>query len=230
MIYRLLTVSLAIGFSPRFFRKRRLKSAATNFYKQKKLCTNICHKATELLTVMVYALFLVANIALAIEDNSKDSPKDHQKTYLKANSAKCSRNNAENICVYMGNVKLNQGTTSLQAEQIAIYRVADGKIKKIAASGRHSRYSGVMEDSKKPVNADADNIIIAPEQDTMTLLGSAQIMTGQDKNDSSQKPINAHADKVIIYSKQGMMNLSGNALVMMGQDKYSGPYIDYQFK
>lgn len=175
---------------------------------------------------LALSLFLVSNIALAIEDIQKDN----QKTYLKANYAKCSRQNEENVCVYIGNVKFNQGTTTLQAEQIAIHRIADGKISKIIASGKHSHYNGIMEDSKKPVNADADNIIIALEQDTMTLLGNAQITTEQDKNDSLQKSINARADKVIIYSKQGMMNLSGNAQVIMGQDKYSGPYIDYQFK
>lgn len=184
--------------------------------------------AKRLLLSAIIALLLpiISSIALAAEDNLKDD----QKTYLKSDSAKCSRKKDENICVYMGSVKLNQGTTSLQAEQIAIYRMSDGKINKIVASGKHSHYSGMMEDDKRPVNADADNIIIAPEQDTMTLLGSAQIIVDQDKSNDSQKPINAFANKVIIYSKQGMMNLSGSAQVMMGQDKYSGPNIDYQFK
>jgi len=240
LIYKLPTVSVAAGFSLRFFKKmlvaagfslrffktRRLKSAATDLYKQKKLFTNTCYEVAELLTMTVCVLFLAPNIALAIEN----SPKDDQKTHLKANSAKFSRLNGENIGVYTGNATLNQGATTLQAQQIAIYETVGSKISKIVASGKHSHYSGMMEDNKKPVNADADNIIIVPEQDTMTLLGSAQIMTGQDNSDSSQKPINANADKVIIYSKQGMMNLSGNAQVMMGQDKYSGPYIDYQFK
>jgi len=178
------------------------------------------------LVITAWVLFLAPNIALAIEDH----PKDDQKTYLKSDSAKCSRQKDENICIYMGRVKLNQGTTSLQAEQIAIHRMPDGKINKIVASGKHSHYSGIMEDNERPINADADNIMIAPEQDTMTLLGNAQIIVDQDKSSNSQKPINALANKVIIYSKQGMMNLSGNVQAMMGQDKYSGPYIDYQFK
>ena len=214
MIYKLLIISVAAGFSLRFFKKRRLKSAATNLYKQKKL-----------FTITACVLFLVPNIALAVDNAQK---KD-QKTHLKANSAKFSRLNGENIGVYTGNAILNQGATTLQAQQITIHQVGS-KISKMVASGKHSHYSGMMEDKKKPVNADADNIIIIPEQETMTLLGSAQIKTGQDQSNGSQKPIDARANKVIIYSKQGMMNLSGNAQVMMGQDKYSGPYIDYQFK
>lgn len=173
--------------------------------------------------VAVLALNIVAVVAA-------DSLPDDQKTYLQAASAKCLRQQDDNICIYLGGVNLTQGTTSMRAEQIAIHRLPEGKISKIVASGKHSHYSGVMADNGRPVDADADNIIIVPEQNTMTLLHHAQLTITQDQSGGRQKPINAKANKVTIYSKQGMMNLTGAAEVLVGEDKYSGPYIDYQFK
>lgn len=102
-------------------------------------------------------------------------------TKLSSNSAICRRQNNENICSYLGNAKLNQGKTNLQAEQIVIYKTANDKINKIVASGKHSHYSATMDKDKKPINADADLITIYPKKNMMVLEGNGQVVAGQDK-------------------------------------------------
>jgi len=102
-------------------------------------------------------------------------------TKLSSDSATCLRQNDENICIYLGNAKLNNGETNLQAQQITIHKINSGKINKIVASGKHSHYSDVMNDNKKAVSADADLITIYTQKNMMVLDGDSTATVGQDK-------------------------------------------------
>lgn len=95
------------------------------------------------------------------------SADEKTQTKLSSNSAVCKRQNNENICTYSGNAKFYQGATSLQAEQISIYRNYSGNISKIVAAGEHSRYTTVVGDGQKSVNADANLITIYPDKKLM---------------------------------------------------------------
>ncbi|CAL7963425.1 OstA-like_N domain-containing protein [Gammaproteobacteria bacterium] len=126
--------------------------------------------------IAVLVLFIaVVDISFALSANEKPATK------LSSNSAICKRQNNENICTYLGNAKFNQGVTNLRAEQITIYRIPSGKINKIVASGEHSHYSTVMDNSQKPVDADANLITLYPDKSLMVLEGDGQVIAGQDK-------------------------------------------------
>ncbi len=128
------------------------------------------------LPVAALVLFsIVADIPLALSADEKSATK------LSANSAICKRQNNENICTYSGNAKFNQGITNLRAEQITVYRVPDGKITKIVASGERSHYSTVIDNNQKPVDADASLITLYPDKSLMVLEGNGQVIAGQDK-------------------------------------------------
>ena len=120
-------------------------------------------------------LIIVVDASLALSAGEKST------TRLSSNSAICKRQNSENICMYFGNAKFNQGVTNLRAGQITIHRIPSGRINKIVASGEHSHYSTVMGNDKKPVDADADLITIYPDKSLMVLEGNGQVVAGQDK-------------------------------------------------
>lgn len=122
------------------------------------------------LTIVVLILFINTSSAESV-----------QYTRLSSVSARCQKINNENICTYSGNAKFNRGATSLQAQQITIHEVVDGKIDKIVASGEHSHYSTVTDNNKKPVNADANLITIYPNKNLMILKEKGEIIVGQDK-------------------------------------------------
>ena len=131
-------------------------------------------KKIALFAIILFGIF--ANVSFATDAN-KD-----EKTILSSESAVCRKQNNENICSYIGNAKLNQGTTtSLQAEQITIHKIASGKINKIVASGKHSHYSTTMNNNQKPINADADTITIYPEKSVLVLEGKGEVVTDKDK-------------------------------------------------
>lgn len=98
---------------------------------------------------------------------------------LTSGSAICQREKAVNICAYLNNAHLSQGTTNLRAEQITVHKKAGGKISKIVAFGKHSNYSTVL-DNNKQVNATADSITIYPRQNKMILQGHGEIVIGKD--------------------------------------------------
>lgn len=131
--------------------------------------------AKSLLVVTLAWLMFVSNVSFSLPADEKPVTK------LSSNSAICKSKNKENICSYLGDAKFNQGVTNLQAEQITIYRIPGGKINKIVASGKHSHYSTVMDNDKKPVNADANLITLYPDKSLMILDGDGQVTAGQDK-------------------------------------------------
>lgn len=119
-------------------------------------------------------LNIIFNTAFAEIKNEKLS------TNLSSNSAVCRRQDDDNICTYIGHAKLTQGITTLQAQQITIYKAASSKINKIVALGEHSHYSTMIENNTKPVNADADLITIYPDKHLLILEGHGQIVAGKD--------------------------------------------------
>lgn len=108
------------------------------------------------------------------------SSDEKEQAKLVSDSAICRRINAENICTYYGNARFNQGTTNLQAEQIAIYKKAGKKIHKMIASGKKSHYSATLENKQK-IDATADSITIYLEESMMILEGNGAVVIGEDK-------------------------------------------------
>lgn len=124
--------------------------------------------------ILIAIIFIITDVSLALSGDEK------QPMRLVSDSAICKRQNNENICTYLGNAKLNQGTTSLQAHQIVVHKKAGNKINKIVALGRHSYYRTVL-DNKQKVIADADRITIYLDENVMVLEGNGQAIVGKDK-------------------------------------------------
>ena len=125
---------------------------------------------------------VILSVIIAAATTANTAFADDQDITLSSDSAKCTRQNATDICAYSGNAKFIQGETKLTAQQIAIYKSLDSetssKINKIVASGKHSHYS---VSNTKPISADADLITIYPEEHKMNLKGNGVIVSGQDK-------------------------------------------------
>ena len=99
---------------------------------------------------------------------------------LTSKSATCKRKNFETICIYSGNALFNQGTTTLRAQQITIYKKTGQKINKIVASGERSHYSTILE-NKQQIDANANLITIYTDRNLMVLEKDGAIVVGQDK-------------------------------------------------
>lgn len=102
-----------------------------------------------------------------------------QPTMYKANQAKCQEK--DNLCIYTGDAKFNQGTSLLEAPNISIYRDKINTIQKIIATGMPAHYQTINDQTKKPLNATAQKIEIFPLQNLMTLTGTAEIDEEQNK-------------------------------------------------
>jgi len=102
-----------------------------------------------------------------------------QPAMYKANQAKCQEKN--NLCIYTGDVKFNQGTSAMDAPNILVYRDNSNIIQKILATGTPAHYQTINDQTKKPLNATAQKIEIFPLQNLMTLTGTAEIDEEQNK-------------------------------------------------
>ena len=122
---------------------------------------------------IVSLLFMVINqvVAMTADENLP--------ILLTSDSAVCQREKEVNVCAYINNAHLSQGTTNLHAEKITVYKKAVGNISKIVASGRYSNYSTVLENNKQ-VNATANFITIYPRQNKMILQGHGEIVVDKD--------------------------------------------------
>jgi lipopolysaccharide transport protein LptA len=137
------------------------------------------------------------------------SSDDKLPTKLSANSAICNRQNEEDVCTYLGNAKLIQGTTNLQAQQIAIYKIIGGKINKIVASGEYARYGTVADNNNQSIDATAGVITIYPDKNTVLLEKNAQMAVGEDK-------FNADSAVCKRQSNESVCTYSGNAKLNRG--------------
>lgn len=209
-----------------------------------------------LLIIIFETLLLVclatASAALAIDEKPP--------AQIQADTSLYKHQAAEDICIYSGNAKFDQGETHLQSPQITIYKNKD-KLNKMIAAGPGSSYN--TTNSQQQLSASADSITLDFEKNIMSLEKQGQlnlINNGPNQNSSllqapqitvykigdeinkivafgtgssysnNQKLLNANADLITIYPKKETMILEKNGVLVVGKDQYSGPYIDYKYR
>ena len=148
-------------------------------YKQQ-LCKGLFNIKLVVLVVLSYG-------AIATAANNKE-PK-----ILTSDTAICKRSKAKDVCTYSGSAKMVEGASTLQASQLVISKIIGGKVNNVTASGG-SRYSKTGDKDQKPLDADADSIIIDFGKNVMVLEDNAQMIEGAST---------LTAKRIVVYRKKG---------------------------
>lgn len=114
---------------------------------------------------------------------------------ISANSANL--NNTTGVCVYTGNVTVDQGTTHLRAEQLTTYSNANRQIYKAVAVGKLARYWTLPDGHKHNLHANADTITYYPIKGIVILVGQAEITQGQDSFKGAHIVYNVNQQEIV---------------------------------
>lgn len=150
------------------------KSAKSSCYLENRTTKAVSREFTKTVSrglIIIIILFTSSSWAL-----SSDSKLPAE---IDSNSAVCTHQKSNDVCIYSGNAKLNQGTTHLQAQKISIHKTGN-KVNKIIASGKRSSY-GTMDDNQQQINTIADLITIDYDKSTILLEHNGLLIIGQDK-------------------------------------------------
>ncbi len=97
-------------------------------------------------------------------------------------------NYKDGITIFTGNVKLNQGTTQLIADQVTTYTNKDGKIDKAIATGTGNQlahYSTLPDNQDQIVDVFGERIEYYPLDKQAVVIGSGTITQGQNRFNGS---------------------------------------------
>lgn len=131
-------------------------------------------RSTKIVIVSWLCFMLTMNSSWALSSDAKQS------VQLDSDSAVCNSKQNNVICTYTGKAKFNQGTTSLQAQKISVYKI-DNKINKIVAIGKHSSYNTTTDNNQQKINAIADSITIDYTKNTMILERDGLLIIDKNK-------------------------------------------------
>lgn len=132
--------------------------------------------------------------AFALEEDK------NQPINIQADRAKLSE--AAGTAVYTGSVELNQGTLTIQCDQLTLFN-ANGGVSKVEAQGSPAFYTQLLDKDKPPVEAVAKNIVYLPQEEKIILTHEAKVSQG----------LNEFQGELIEY------NLKKQLLTATGQSK-----------
>lgn len=101
-----------------------------------------------------------------------------QPAYIEADSA--SLNHKTGICIYRGNVKLTQGSTTIIADTLTTYLNAQNQLQQATAIGQLATYTTLPDNTKLPFTAVAQTINYYPIKSSVELIGQAKATQGSD--------------------------------------------------
>lgn len=127
-----------------------------------------------------------------------------------SNSAECSESTAQgkidNICIYSGNAKFDQGEMHLYAPKITVYRDAPTNlIYQIIAYGDATTKAFY-------------STVFTPEN------------TAKATHDTGAKKIKGVANLIKIFPPKNLVTLNGDAEITRENDKFDGEYFEYDIK
>lgn len=123
-------------------------------------------------SALLLGLNVLANIAYAL-------PEDRTKAVnIEADRARLSQ--TEGQTVYTGNVKLNQGSLEILADEVVITMI-DGVLGDLVASGQQASFRQLISLDKPPVIAHANSIYYDIETESLKLEGDANIVHGDGR-------------------------------------------------
>lgn len=121
----------------------------------------------KLLSGLALTVSLLVALPAAALPEDRDQP-------IRIEADEALRDEKQGFTRYQGNVKMNQGSLHIQADQVTIYHV-DEEADKIVARGKPARFQQQPEAEKGPVKASAETIEYYKNDDRVQLLNNASI-------------------------------------------------------
>lgn len=162
-----------------------------------------------MLRIISLILFCSSAFVQALPEDSQ------QEIHIASDQASLDRQ--KGLIVYTGNVKMQQGTLSIEAEKITLTRTEQG-LQKIVAIGSPARYEQILEKDEAKTFAYGNTIIYQAVRKELTLL----------KNAGLEKQGNLFSGEKIVYliNEQRVMadgqSSSTNAQAQDGAEEKSG--------
>lgn len=118
------------------------------------------------------SLLLMPSVCFAL-------PSDQQQRYH-VSCRSIEYNSAQRTTVYIGNVKIKQGTTRIRADKVTVYQSPQHRIIREVAIGNLAHYSTIPQSGESRLYAQAKRIVYYPSKNTVLLLKDGYVT--QDKN------------------------------------------------
>ena len=112
-----------------------------------------------------------------------------------------SYNYKNHVAILTGNVKMTQGTTTLTADKVTIYRNTQGNVKKMIANGDLAHYQTLPHNDKRPMTASAKTIEYYPQTGITILINDATIKQGDNE---------VHSHRIVYNRNQQLMTTFPN--------------------
>jgi len=133
-------------------------------------------------------------------------PDDTQQE-IRISSDKASLDREKGLIVYTGNVKMQQGTLSIEADRVTLIRNQQG-LQKVTANGKPAKYEQILSENEDKTHAYGNTIIYRTDIEKLTLIENAGL----------KKSGNLFTGERIVYSiKDQQVQADGQS-----QDKSDG--------
>ena len=126
---------------------------------------------------MMRVIFLIVFILIPTWGMPASSDK-HQVAYVNAHQT--TLNYKTRTGIYIGNVKMTQGTTTILADKVITYFNQANQLEKAIATGNLASYTTLPDNSKLPFSAAGQTINYYPLQGYVELIGQAKATQGKD--------------------------------------------------
>ncbi len=96
------------------------------------------------------------------------------------NADTISLNQQQGTTIYGGHVHMQQGSTSLSADKVTVYKNKSGVTYQIIAIGNPAYYSSVPEDKAAPINASGRTIVYYPLKKIAVIWWDGYVVQGKN--------------------------------------------------
>lgn len=121
------------------------------------------------LTILLLSLY---QPAFALENDKSELIEIHSDT--------AEFNEGKGTAIYRGKVILEQGSLKINSHSLIIFNGENG-VSKVLAEGSPAYYEQVIDIEKPPVKAHSKKIIYLPQEESISLEGSAKLEQGENK-------------------------------------------------
>ena len=126
-------------------------------------------KPTRLLSNTLSALLFSGVMSLAM--HTQALPEDTQQE-IHISSDKASLDREKGKIVYTGNVKMKQGTLSIEADKVTLIRNQQG-LQQVIANGQPAKYEQILSENEDKTHAYGETIIYRTDIEKLTLIDNA---------------------------------------------------------
>lgn len=161
-------------------------------------------KPARLFNKSVNTILFVGAIFMSVA--AQALPEDTQQE-IRISSDKASLDREKGLIVYTGNVKMKQGTLSIEADKVTLIRNEQG-LQKVTAKGQPAKYEQILSENEDKTHAYGNTIIYRTDIEKLTLIENAGL----------EKSGNLFTGEKIVYSiKDQQVQADGQS-----QEKSSG--------